>query len=142
MRPSTARSATRTWVEPEDAARPGGRVVETAPEPAGEVLRRGSRRRHLGGGRLPLPTYVTAPPASRIPRVIDLTTPGTWTGAAMVEQVRRDRTAAIDGASFADLYVDDDIAVDTTLPPAGGEFFDQMQDAADDELPLRRAVNE
>jgi len=35
-----------------------------------------------------LPTYVTAPRATKMPRVIDLTHPGAWTGAAMVEQAR------------------------------------------------------
>jgi hypothetical protein len=35
-----------------------------------------------------LPTYVTAPRATTMPRVIDLTTPGSWSGAAMVEQAR------------------------------------------------------
>lgn len=33
-----------------------------------------------------LPTYVTAPAATRVPRVIDLTTPGSWTGEAMVRE--------------------------------------------------------
>jgi hypothetical protein len=38
-----------------------------------------------------LPTYVTAPAATRVPRVIDRTTPGSWSGAAMLEQARTTR---------------------------------------------------
>ena len=45
-----------------------------------------------------LPTYVTAPRATRMPRVIDLTTPGAWTGAAMVEQARTTLAAQAVGA--------------------------------------------
>ena len=90
----------------------------------------------------PLPTYVTAPTASRVPRVIDLTTPGHWGGAAMVEQVQRDRAAADEaffdqtmldaepvaagpeagGASFADRFVDDEL----DLRVDDDSFFDQM----------------
>jgi len=32
-----------------------------------------------------LPTYVTAPPATSVPRVIDLTHPGAWSAAHMLE---------------------------------------------------------
>lgn len=35
-----------------------------------------------------LPTYVTAPRATAVPRDIDRATPGEWTGAAMVERAR------------------------------------------------------
>ena len=35
-----------------------------------------------------LPTYVTAPRATSVPRVIDLRTPGAWSGAEMVKQAR------------------------------------------------------
>ena len=38
-----------------------------------------------------LPTYVTAPAATRVPRVIDRTTPGSWSGAAMLDQARSTR---------------------------------------------------
>jgi hypothetical protein len=38
-----------------------------------------------------LPTYVTAPAATRVPRVIDRNTPGSWSGAAMLEQARTTR---------------------------------------------------
>jgi hypothetical protein len=43
-----------------------------------------------------LPTYVTAPRASQVPRPIDKARPGEWTGSAMVEaaQEMRDASAA------------------------------------------------
>ena len=43
-----------------------------------------------------LPTYVTAPRASAVPRGIDRATPGEWTGSAMVEtaQAMRSRPAS------------------------------------------------
>ena len=50
-----------------------------------------------------LPTYVTAPRATKIPRVIDLTTPGSWTGAAMVEQARE--TLAIEPVAEGEMLV-------------------------------------
>lgn len=42
----------------------------------------------------PLPSYVTAPPASSVPRVIDTETPGAWTAAAMLERVEQERRRA------------------------------------------------
>jgi len=42
----------------------------------------------------PLPTYVTAPPASGFPRVIDTETPGAWTAAAMLEQAQKEKLRA------------------------------------------------
>ena len=86
-----------------------------------------------------LPTYVTAPRATRVPRVIDLTTPGSWSGAAMVEQARESLlseasaegemrvetfqiavqrevpvrvTAATKPASYSDRYVEDEDGFD------------------------------
>lgn len=38
-----------------------------------------------------LPTYVTAPAAAEFPRVIDTTTPGAWTSAAMLERAQQQR---------------------------------------------------
>ena len=85
-----------------------------------------------------LPTYVTAPRATRIPRVIDLTTPGSWSGAAMVEQARGTLAAEpvaegqmrvetfeiavprdpavragvlVEPATYADRFVEDDVEV-------------------------------
>jgi len=41
-----------------------------------------------------LPTYVTAPRASQVPRPIDKSRPGEWTGSAMVEAVQEMRDAS------------------------------------------------
>jgi hypothetical protein len=41
-----------------------------------------------------LPSYVTAPPASAVPRVIDTETPGAWTAAAMLERAQQERLRA------------------------------------------------
>ncbi|MEI7779044.1 MAG: hypothetical protein WCJ42_06410 [Actinomycetes bacterium] len=60
----------------------------------------------------PLPTYVTAPAATRIPRLLDLRTPGQWTSAAMLDQVQAQRQARVQMRSFADLFVDDARGVD------------------------------
>jgi hypothetical protein len=42
----------------------------------------------------PLPSYVTAPPASEFPRVIDTATPGAWTAAAMLERAQQEKLRA------------------------------------------------
>lgn len=42
----------------------------------------------------PLPTYVTAPPASAVPRRIDTETPGAWTAAAMLQQAQQEKLRA------------------------------------------------
>jgi hypothetical protein len=87
-----------------------------------------------------LPTYVTAPPATRTPRVIDLTTPGSWSGAAMVAQARETLAAQpadesgmrvesfeiavprdpsvragvyVEPAAYSDRYIDDDRAIES-----------------------------
>ena len=47
-----------------------------------------------------LPTYVTAPAATRVPRVIDRTTPGSWSGAAMLEQARTTRQESLEDSGM------------------------------------------
>lgn len=42
----------------------------------------------------PLPTYVTAPPASPVPRNIDTETKGAWTAAAMLERAQQEKARA------------------------------------------------
>lgn len=56
-----------------------------------------------------LPTYVTAPAATRVPRVIDLTTPGSWTGEAMVREAgaARDRIEDVMHAPVASVEAAD-----------------------------------
>lgn len=46
-----------------------------------------------------LPTYVTAPAATKVPRVIDRSTPGAWSGAAMLDQAQRTRQVVQDDDS-------------------------------------------
>ncbi len=77
-----------------------------------------------------LPTYVTAPRASAVPRGIDRSRPGEWTGSAMVETAQamriRDRSDAMLRPP-----VDVDHGADTTEIPAVQEQYS-----------ARRAVNE
>lgn len=72
-----------------------GRATPAAADPAPA---RGGATRVTGGTweprTAPLPTYVTAPPASEFPRVIDTETPGAWTAAAMLERAQQERTRA------------------------------------------------
>ena len=115
-----------------------------------------------------LPTYVTAPRATRMPRVLDLTHPGQWTGAVMVEQARGTLAAEstvegemrvetfeitvprdpavragvlVEPASYSDRFIEDDGAVEAL----GAE--DELDALLDDprsgvELPSwRRAAN-
>lgn len=72
-----------------------GRTAPAASEPA--PARSGASR--VGGETwearsTPLPTYVTAPPASGFPRVIDTETPGAWTAAAMLERAQQEKVRA------------------------------------------------
>jgi len=68
----------------------------------------------------PLPTYVSAPKASRVPRVIDLRHTGDWGGEAMVEQAQRMRSTARDDAD----YVVEEMR--QALPGDDDAFFDQL----------------
>ena len=144
-----ARAADARYGAGESRARRGGRAVE--PGPVHEVpvafsgyvdvpvARTGTDSGAWSAVPTTLPTYVTAPRATRMPRVIDLTTPGSWNGAAMVEQARetlaphpvsegdmvvetfeitvpRDPTVRagvmVEPTSYADRYVEDDVEVD------------------------------
>jgi len=75
-----------------------------------------------------LPTYVTAPRASEVPRGIDRSRPGEWTGEAMVETARAMRRRAA-ATGFA--AVDVDHGAQTAEIPVVRERYDD-----------RRAVNE
>jgi hypothetical protein len=76
-----------------------------------------------------LPTYVTAPRASQVPRPIDKSRPGEWTGSAMVEAAQEMREAsaaqAAEIAAVAAAY--DDITAE--IPVVSAEY-------------VRRAVNQ
>jgi hypothetical protein len=110
-----ARAAEAHYGAGESRARRGGRVVAPAPvqrhqqQPvaaAGAVevaVESSSASGSWHAVPTTLPTYVTAPRATKIPRVIDLTTPGSWNGAAMVEQARE--TLAIEPVADGEMQV-------------------------------------
>jgi hypothetical protein len=140
-----ARAADARYGAGESRARRGGRVV--APAPAAQEMpvthievpiERVAVGDSWNAVPTTLPTYVTAPRATTMPRVIDLTTPGSWSGAAMVEQARgtlnveQDDEGAmrvetfevavprdpairagvlVEPATYADRFVEDDIDV-------------------------------
>jgi len=90
----------------------------------------------------PLPTYVSAPRASRVPRVLDLTHTGEWSGEAMVNEARRVQ----ESDTFSKHYIQDEISSALADDDA---FFDQLAAEArgtrpagffDQEAP--RAVND
>jgi hypothetical protein len=90
-----ARAAEARYGVGESAARRGGRAVAPAPVassmPVSHVdvpVERVAVTDSWHAVPTTLPTYVTAPRATTMPRVIDLTTPGSWSGAVMVEQAR------------------------------------------------------
>ena len=67
----------------------------------------------------PLPTYVSAPRASRVPRVLDLTHTGEWSGEAMVNEARRIQ----ESDTFSKHYIQEEIAGALGDDDA---FFDQL----------------
>lgn len=69
-----------------------------------------------------LPTYVTAPRASQVPRPIDKARPGEWTGSAMVEaaQEMRDASAAQAAEIAAVAAAYDDITAE--IPAVSAEY--------------------
>jgi hypothetical protein len=67
-----------------------------------------------------LPTYVTAPAATKVPRVIDRTTPGAWSGAAMLEQAERTRQVEQDADSGMRV---ESFEISVSRPPSAAEAF-------------------
>lgn len=171
-----AREADVRYATGRSVARRGGRVVDPAPQaaPQHEVVAETAYAEATGTDAwhavpTTLPTYVTAPRATKMPRVIDLTHPGAWTGAAMVEQARTSLAAepVADGEmrvetfeitvprhedvapqasryrpeSYSDRYIEDDVALEQL------EAQDDLEALLDDprsgvELPSwRRAAN-
>jgi hypothetical protein len=160
-------------------ARRGGRAVEPAPMSRPERIVASELLELDDDAPLPadawhavpttLPTYVTAPRATRMPRVLDLTHPGQWTGAVMVEQARGTLAAEataegemrvetfeitvprdpavragvlVEPATYADRYVVDDGAVEAL---DGEDELDSLLDdprsGVDLPAPMRRAAN-
>ena len=73
------------------------RVPVPAPTAAAPAARRpapGASGATWEARATPLPSYVTAPPASEFPRVIDTATPGAWTAAAMLERAQQEKARA------------------------------------------------
>jgi hypothetical protein len=96
-----------------------------------------------------LPTYVTAPPASGFPRVIDTETPGAWTAAAMLERaqqekLRAERMAAAKAEAIAKAKAEQAAAEartrDEEFLAAQAAEWDRR--AANEATYRRRAVNE
>jgi hypothetical protein len=146
---AAARAAQARQDTTADLARRGGRAME--PAPLGQPLAPGvavasydsapsADSSSWSAVPTTLPTYVTAPRATRIPRVIDLTTPGSWSGAAMVEKARETLAAEpvaesgmrvesfeiavprdpsvragvyVEPSTYADLYVPTDESIET-----------------------------
>ena len=71
-----------------------------------------------------LPTYVNAPRASAVPRGIDRSRPGEWTGEAMVETARsmrrRDSAAVADASSMPAGYSDETAEIPAVRDPYDG----------------------
>lgn len=102
-----------------------------------------------------LPTYVTAPAATRIPRVIDLTTPGSWNGQAMVDQAYGVESLAAQANSGIYDQIDDGVwdgRVGDEVQDQRATFSDRFVEdehdvdfAIDEEIDtrfVRRAVND
>lgn len=91
--------AARSQVTRERARREAGRRPATVPATASAspTVRRTPSTATGGTWEArptTLPTYVTAPPASGFPRVIDTETPGAWTAAAMLERAQQEKLRA------------------------------------------------
>jgi hypothetical protein len=71
-----------------------------------------------------LPTYVTAPRASAVPRGIDRSRPGEWTGEAMVETARslrrRDSAGMADASAMPTGYGDETTEIPAVRDPYDG----------------------
>lgn len=66
-----------------------------------------------------LPTYVNAPRASGLPRILDLTTPGSWTSAAMLERAQQMRSHDLHAEQEAALAEDPDDLLADYVDPRG-----------------------
>jgi hypothetical protein len=122
-------------------------VAPSAPVPAVESTpaARGVRfdDRTWSASPATLPTYINAPAATRVPRVIDLKTPGAWSARSMLREADEVRAARIAGevaavapapqapATFSERFIDDSPAV--PLIDERDEVLEQI---------VRRVVNE
>lgn len=133
-KPSPARATTEVTVIPSVGPLPS-RIEENAVRGVrydeGNAAQ-GSSQGSWNATPATLPSYVSAPAATRVPRVIDLKTPGAWSAQAMLEEAEAQRQPAPAPVeqSFADLYVEDTPVV---VAPEVDEDLEQI---------LRRVVNE
>lgn len=96
-----------------------------------------------------LPTYVTAPAATKVPRVIDRATPGAWSGAAMLEQAERTRQVEQDADSGMRV---ESFEISVSRPPSAAEVFAEQYvdtsagaaelEATDDEAALAALLDD
>lgn len=88
----------RTQVRTSAGGRGSARIASPRVEGSSAPVARRAPGIHADGTwdatQSPLPSYVTAPPASAVPRRIDTATPGAWTGSAMVERAQREKARA------------------------------------------------
>lgn len=97
-RSEAARASEARYEPASQESRRGGRLVDPAPQYLNdtaivareelESVRAATGTDSWNAVPTTLPTYVTAPRATRVPRVIDLRSPGAWSGAEMVQQAR------------------------------------------------------
>ncbi|MFN8158643.1 MAG: hypothetical protein U0R68_14605 [Candidatus Nanopelagicales bacterium] len=126
-------------------ARRGGRAVDPAPvrtqapvaAPAARAAEPVAAEGSWSAVPTTLPTYVTAPRATRVPRVIDLTTPGSWSGAAMVEKARESLAAepVAEGAMRVESF---EIAVPRDPQVRAGVYGEDSTAAAPAQAPAAR----
>lgn len=97
-RSEAARASEARYERSSQGSRRSGRLADSAPEYLNDTtivareelatVRAATGTDSWNAVPTTLPTYVTAPRATRVPRVIDLRTPGAWSGAEMVKQAR------------------------------------------------------
>jgi hypothetical protein len=151
VRSRRATSPQATSVEPAAPTAVLGIAAEPTPEstpmPSAETApaARGVRfdDRTWSASPATLPTYINAPAATRVPRVIDLKTPGAWSARSMLREVDEVRSARLAAevaavvpaphvpASFTERFVDD--TAEVALAHESDEILEQI---------VRRVANE
>jgi len=99
-----------------------------------------------------LPTYVTAPPATSVPRVIDLTSPGSWSAAHMLEHAaaagQPDPDEIFDRLADDEVVAEHEAVAETVAGSTSRPFLedDAVFDQEDEDTLMalldRRAVND
>jgi hypothetical protein len=145
VQPNHESTSTATAVDERDSPPVALEVSTVIPSAEPAPAARGVRfdDRAWSASPTTLPTYINAPAATRVPRVIDLKTPGAWSARSMLreaDEVRSARLAAEVSAvvpeadvpmSFTERYVDD-----TAEVPVAYEHDEALEQI------VRRVVNE